>query len=74
MAGEHGVVFVPTHEVTADESGQYAAYLADETGRSRLMRANDGVHFTSRGYELLAGQLLSAMDDRLSIFAEAAER
>ena len=72
MAASHGVVFVPTREVTAGEDGEYAAYLADDTGRSRLMRANDGVHFTTRGYELLAGQLLASMDQRLPIFAEAA--
>ena len=71
MAARHGVFFVPTRDVTAGEDGEYAAYLADDSGRSRLMRANDGVHFTTRGYELLAGQLLAMMDQRLSIFAEA---
>lgn len=70
MANSHGVIFVPTREVTAGDDGEYAAYLADDTGRSRLMRANDGVHFTTRGYELLADQLLALMDQRLAIFAE----
>ena len=69
LAASHGVVFVPVRALTADEDGHYAAYLADDTGRSRLMRANDGIHFTTRGYELLAGQLLSTMNQRLAIFA-----
>lgn len=71
MAGAHGVIFVPTRALTADEDGEYAAYLADDSGRSRLMRANDGVHFTTRGYEMLAEQLLAAMGRNLDIFAEA---
>jgi hypothetical protein len=71
LAAEHGVVFVPTRELTADEHGEYAAYVADDSGRSRLIRANDGVHFTTRGYELLADRLLAAMGQRLAIFAEA---
>ena len=29
------------------------------------MRANDGVHFTGRGYELLAKALLAVMHDEL---------
>jgi hypothetical protein len=71
MAEAHGVIFVPTRALTADEDGEYAAYLADDSGRSRLMRANDGVHFTTRGYEMLAEQLLAAMGRNLDIFAEA---
>ncbi len=67
-AAEHGIVFVPTRAITADEQGGYSAYLADEDGRSRLMRANDGVHFTTRGYELLGQQLVAAMRERLPVF------
>lgn len=68
MAAEHGVVFVPTREITADEEGRYSAYLADEDGRSRLVRANDGIHFTTRGYELLGQQLVATMREELSVF------
>ena len=57
--------FVPTLALTGDADGTYSAYLADSDGRSRLMRANDGVHFTGRGYELIAKALLAAMHEEL---------
>jgi uncharacterized protein len=59
------VTFVSTFALTGDADGAYSAYLADEEGRNRLMRANDGVHFTGRGYELLAKALLAVMHDEL---------
>lgn len=60
-----GATFVPTLELTGDADGAYSAYLDDEDGRSRLMRANDGVHFTGRGYELIAKALLAVMHQKL---------
>jgi hypothetical protein len=68
LAPEHDVVFVPTREITADEDGRYSAYLADAEGRSRLMRDNDGIHFTSRGYELLGRRMVAAMRETLPVF------
>lgn len=60
--------FVSTFEITGDENGDYSAYLVDEEGRNRLMRANDGVHFTGRGYELIAKALLAAMKREIPTF------
>ncbi|MEZ5668081.1 MAG: DUF459 domain-containing protein [Alphaproteobacteria bacterium] len=58
--------FVPTLAITADADGAYSAYLPDESGRNRLVRANDGVHFTGRGYEMIAKELLAAMQRELT--------
>ena len=71
-AGREGVTFVPMWQATADENGAYSSYLEDSTGRSRLMRANDGIHFTVRGYELVAGHLLAAMRRELAVFNDTA--
>lgn len=60
--------FVPTKELTGDADGAYSAYLEDDEGRNRLMRANDGVHFTGRGYEMLAKALLAAMAETMPSF------
>ena len=67
-SGFDNVHFVSTTEVTADTSGAYSAYLEDEDGRQRLMRANDGIHFTSRGYERLGISLVAAMQRELEVF------
>ena len=69
-AAETGVYFVETRGVTADDTGAYAAYLNDDEGRQRLMRANDGIHFTGRGYEMLGRVLVDAMADALGVFAD----
>ena len=69
-AADFFTVYIPTWELTSAEDGSYTPHLADHDGRSRLMRANDGIHFTSRGYELLARRILDQMDLTLSVFAE----
>jgi hypothetical protein len=47
--------------LTADASGAYAAHFKDLAGKVRLMRDNDGVHFTPPGYELIAESVLSLL-------------
>ncbi len=68
LAGEHGVVFVPTWTLSTDDDGRFSTYLPDDRGRSRQMRANDGVHFTMAGYEMLTAHLLRTMGHHLTIF------
>jgi hypothetical protein len=46
--------FVPLSDSFVDSKGQFAAYLSDQKGHLREVRINDGVHFTSYGYELIA--------------------
>jgi uncharacterized protein len=46
--------FVPLGDTFVDSNGQFAAYLPDKKGHLREVRINDGVHFTSYGYGLIA--------------------
>ena len=41
--------------------GAYSAYLIDSDGRKRLMRSEDGVHFTMRGYLRIAAPVFDAL-------------
>lgn len=68
-AGLAGITFIPTLALTGDADGAYSAYLPDEDGRNRLMRANDGVHFTSRGYAMIAEALIAVMSAELTFFS-----
>ena len=52
-----GAPFIDTREVSADEFGEYSAYLPDAAGTPRLMRADDGIHFTMPGYRRIAAPL-----------------
>ncbi len=52
---------VDTWSLTADSEGAYAAHFKDLNGKVRLMRDNDGVHFTPPGYELIAESVLNLL-------------
>lgn len=53
-----GVPFIETRSRSVDANGAYAAYLPDPvTGAPRLMRANDGIHMSMKGYERLTADL-----------------
>lgn len=47
--------------LTADANGAYAAHFKDLGGKVRLMRDNDGVHFTPPGYDLIAESVLNLL-------------
>jgi len=53
-AGRPYVTLVSTWAMTADDRGTYMPYFNDLSGRKRLMRHADGLHFSEPGYELLA--------------------
>lgn len=65
-AAANGIAFIPTHEVAADASGNYQAYGVDRAGRKRLLRTEDGMHFTMEGYlrlaRKIAGVILADVD------------
>ncbi len=54
MSEQHGVPFVDIWAVTANAEGEYDAYREDEKGRKRRFRADDGIHFTEMGYDVVA--------------------
>lgn len=67
LMNQLGVVFIDTAAYSVDADGRYAAYLPDPvTGRPFLMRANDGIHMSFKGYVRitrgLAGRIRSYVD------------
>jgi hypothetical protein len=50
----NGAKFIDTWSGFTDEAGRYSAYGPDMSGQVRRLRADDGVHFTMRGYLKLA--------------------
>jgi hypothetical protein len=50
----NGAKFVDTWNGFTDEAGRYSPYGPDMTGQVKRLRADDGVHFTMRGYLKLA--------------------
>jgi hypothetical protein len=59
QAERFGVQFVPLWQVIADAQGDYAAYGKYLDGVNRRLRADDGIHFTASGYELIAEKILT---------------
>jgi len=53
--------FVSLSDSFVDSSGKFAAYLPDQKGHLREVRINDGVHFTSYGYGLIAEKVYSTV-------------
>jgi len=57
-AAKFGAQFVPLWTLVADRDGHYAAFGKDRGGVTQRMRADDGIHFTAPGYELIAEKVL----------------
>lgn len=53
-ASRHGVRFVDTWRATADSKGRYTPYFTFPSGKRKIIRTRDGVHFTSKGYVVFA--------------------
>ncbi|MBX3502720.1 MAG: DUF459 domain-containing protein [Alphaproteobacteria bacterium] len=62
------VKLLPTWPITADEHGAYQAHFKDLKGVTRLMRANDGVHFTDPAYELIGSSVLKLLRENVPPF------
>ncbi|MDY6923803.1 MAG: DUF459 domain-containing protein [Pseudomonadota bacterium] len=50
-----GVPYLETAALTSNGEGGYEAYLANDSGRKVLMRANDGIHMSMAGYLRISG-------------------
>jgi len=57
-AGAAGAQFFPTWNIFAAPDGSYNAYGKDADGATARLRADDGIHLTVTGYNLLAMDLL----------------
>jgi hypothetical protein len=56
------VAFVDTYTMFASDSGGYAEYLEDTAGRLQKVRAGDGVHFERAGGDIIAREVLGALN------------
>jgi len=65
-----GVPFIETRQVSAGVEGEYVAYLPDGAGTPRLVRADDGIHFTLRGYNILAAPMVTRLREDMSAISE----
>jgi uncharacterized protein len=52
-----GIRFVPLWSVVADNDGKYTPFGKALDGVTVQLRGDDGIHFTSAGYELIADKL-----------------
>jgi hypothetical protein len=55
------VQFIPLADAFKDADGAFATHLPDAAGHLHLVRADDGVHFTPYGYELIAEKVYPAL-------------
>jgi len=56
-----GGQFVSLWTVVADDQGHYSAYGKDREGTTERLRADDGIHFTAPGYELIAEKIVGLL-------------
>jgi hypothetical protein len=56
-----GGQFVSLWTAVADDQGRYIAYGKDRNGTTERLRGDDGIHFTSAGYELIAEKIIGLL-------------
>ena len=56
-----GATYIDGYALFADDQGQYSAYLIDFAGQRRLMREDDGIHFTNAGGDRAAEAVMEAL-------------
>lgn len=60
-ARANAVAYVSMDGVATGADGGYTAYGPDRFGSTKLLRADDGIHFTMAGYELLGERVANAL-------------
>ena len=70
----YGAQFLPLWDAVADGDGHYTAYGKDRDGVTQRLRNDDGIHFTSAGYALIADKIVAGLpaSGALSAVAPAA--
>ena len=61
------VAFIDTYATFASDSGGFAQYLTDASGKKLLVRAPDGVHFERAGGDMIARSVLHALNQRFDL-------
>jgi hypothetical protein len=57
-----GATFLPLMDTFKGSDGGFATHLPDAAGHPRQVRADDGIHFTPYGYELIANAVYAALN------------
>jgi hypothetical protein len=60
-AAKFGAQFLPLWTVVADDKGGFIAYGKDRGGTTERLRADDGIHFTAAGYEVVADKIVGLL-------------
>jgi hypothetical protein len=64
LSSEYRLAYAPLWDMTVEADGSYKAFFETEDGRRRRFRLDDGIHFTGRGYVVLAGRIIRTMRAR----------
>lgn len=64
LASEYRLAYAPLWDMTVEPDGGYKAFFETEDGRERRFRLDDGIHFTGRGYVVLAERIVATMRAR----------
>lgn len=60
---KYGAQFLPLWTAVADARGRYTDYGKDRDGITERLRNDDGIHFTSAGYALIADKIVAELAD-----------
>ncbi len=66
-----GVTYVDAHTIFGDANGNYQSRFADQFGRTQIMRAGDGVHFSVAGADLISADIYGLINAAWKITAQA---
>lgn len=58
---QSGEYFLQSNGIVT-QGGKYSAFIKNAKGKSVQVRADDGVHFTARGYQIMANILLNSLE------------
>ena len=71
-ATDEGARWLPLWDLVTDGNGGYAAYGKGVNGETRRLRADDGVHLTPAGYDLVVNRLRPLLEERHAMLSSAA--
>jgi len=71
-ATEAGAHWLPLWDLVTDSNGGYAAYGKGVDGEKRRLRADDGVHFTPAGYDLVVNRLRPLIEEHHAMLSSGA--
>lgn len=53
--------YIDGYALFSESDGRYSAYLKNSAGENQLMRSGDGIHFTDRGGDRVAGEIVRVL-------------